>query len=239
MNNNKVSLDEALKIFGIGYAPTKSMLKKKYRELTYKYHPDSNTNSKKDDMLTKADMMVRVNLAYEVLEGYAKEDNGADTGLDFGDILLPEKVRDNLKVYKTCSSCEGRGKVKVEIPDIGICPFCHGEITQTYNNYARYLNLKFYYTVVFKTCDDCGGTGQFELKWGARKGEKVKCKNCNGHGWNEQRCTHCGGTGYVRQVAHSYWKICDRCQGQCEVPLDLWNPVLVPGALNLNKQKRR
>lgn len=190
-------------ILGINKDASEKDIKKAYRKLAAKYHPDKQVNKSDSEKKEAENKFKEIAKAYEVLSDPAKKSNydtyGSEDGpqgnwnpfSDFGfdDLFGTRKQRQeyiqpgqNLQIT-----------VRLSIKDI----YCGIVKDLKYRRKRR--------------CRKCNGEG----------GSGVKtCQYCNGtgvitdrqqNGWqtfiSQQPCRHCGGTG--KMVEH----ICDNCNG--------------------------
>lgn len=189
-------------ILGVEKECSKSELKKSYRKLAKKYHPDLNPDDEQS-----AEKFKEINTAYEILSDDTKRNQydrygnaafenggmGSSAGFDFGDIFG-------------------------DIFDI----FGSGFSKKTYNENGprRGNDIETYITIDFNdaifgiekeitysrqtTCQKCEGSG-------AKKGtKKSKCNKCNGTGQVQYHQQSPFGT-FVRTA------VCDECNGDGEI----------------------
>lgn len=198
-------------ILGVPRTATKDEIKKAYRELAKKYHPDLNPNNKKE----AEEKFKEISEAYEVLmddDKRQKYDQYGEEGIKFGsqgfdwnnfthfeDIsdLFNQFFRGFGGFYEEDS---GAGK------DIGIA------VNITLKDAYTGVEKDISYTRT-KSCDACNGTG-------AKDGKTKTCPLCKGTGKirkqtvqgfmqyvTVQQCHVCGGKGYIIEEK------CKKCNG--------------------------
>jgi molecular chaperone DnaJ len=201
-------------LLGVDRGVSEDEIKKAYRKLALKYHPDRNPGDKQSEANFK-----EVSEAYQVLSdsqkraqydqfGHAAFGNGGPFGggFDFtagfedvfGDIFgeffggtsrrrgraRGEDLRYNLTLSFE-EAVSGTEK-KVKIPRQGPCENCHG-------NGAKPGTTP-------QTCPTCRGRGQVSFQQGFFSVSRT-CNQCQGHGTIiKDPCTPCGGTGRVRKL---------------------------------------
>jgi len=191
-------------ILGVSKSATKVEIKKAYRRLAMKYHPDKNPGDKEAE-----EMFKKINEAYQVLsddekraiyDKYGKEGlegRGYSTDFDFGDI------------FDMFNDIFGGGfgtskKTQIQMPyDIDRAI----EVTLEFEE-AVYGISKEITTTYFKLCPKCQGSGAEE---------KETCPTCHGRGSVvmgngfmriSQTCPQCNGKGFIAK------KICKECKGK-------------------------
>jgi molecular chaperone DnaJ len=176
-----MNLKEAYSILDLPQAASPDEAKKKYRELTKKFHPDVNKEDGAEDKFKK------INEAYQVVSsgkgtdrevfapsqrswnpfGQQREVENIQltTTISFKDSVFGSKTE--LKYTRTikCQTCQGQG----QIPQNNGCDKCggHGLITKRQGN-----------MVMTQTCDKC---------WGKTKAEN--CNNCQAKGTLQSEST--------------------------------------------------
>ncbi len=213
-------------ILGVGDSASEDEIKKAYRKLAKRYHPDANPND-----ASAADRFKEVSEAYSVLSDSAKRKKydtmrkfGAFTGggfggrgsqssgsafedLDFGNLGGLGGLGGIGDIF---SSIFGRGRKEATVEPI--------EKTVEVPFRTAVLGGKVPVTVsVSEACPTCGGSG-------AAKGAKVAtCGECKGRGTVSfgqggfavnRPCPACRGRGSVPS------KFCDACSGGGEVDLE-------------------
>ncbi|MGB7947336.1 MAG: molecular chaperone DnaJ [Candidatus Binatia bacterium] len=201
-------------LLGVDRGASDDEIKKAYRKLALKYHPDRNPGDKQSEASFK-----EISEAYQVLSdsqkraqydqfGHAAFGNGGPFagGFDFtagfedvfGDIFgeffggtgrrrgraRGEDLRYNLTLSFE-EAVFGTEK-KVKIPRQGPCETCHG-------NGAKAGTAP-------QTCPTCRGRGQVSFQQGFFSVART-CNQCHGQGTIiKDPCTTCGGTGRIRKL---------------------------------------
>jgi len=205
-------------VLGIEKGATDAEIKKAYRVLAKKYHPDMNPGDKEAEAKFK-----EVNEAYAVLsdsEKRAKYDQfghsafdpsmggggggfgGGFGGFDFGDIFSSffggggegrrsRAVDGNdifARVTLSFEESVSGGKKDIKFRHIEECPECNG------SGAAKGTSPE--------TCSQCRGTGQVTVQQRTMFGmmqSTAACPGCNGKGKIiKTPCKNCSGKGYVR-----------------------------------------
>ncbi|OAG78800.1 molecular chaperone DnaJ [Bacillus licheniformis] len=205
-------------VLGVGKSASKDEIKKAYRKLSKKYHPDINKEA------GAAEKFKEVKEAYETLSDDQKRAHydqfghtdpnqgfggGGFGGGDFGgfgfddifssifgggarrrDPNAPRQGAD-LQYTMTLSFEEAAfGKeTTIEIPREETCETCSG-------SGAKPVTKP-------ETCSHCGGSGQLNMEQSTPFGKVVNrrvCHYCNGTGKQiKHKCSTCGGTGKVKK----------------------------------------
>ena len=211
------------KILGVDKSASQDEIKKAYRKLAIKYHPDKNPGDKAAEEKFK-----EASEAYEVLGDEKKRadyDNPASNfdfktsgGPDFGGMNFDDILKhfggfggfggfDDLG-FKTSSPRKVKGaslRIKVKLT-----------LEEMLNGVEKKFNIKRY-----EKCEHCGGTGM------TAESRKKTCKKCGGTGTvfssstdgfmtmsMRQGCPTCGGKGYVIENP------CPHCGGSGVVQKD-------------------
>lgn len=219
-------------VLGVTRSATEVEIKKAYRRLAMKYHPDRNANDKAAEQAFK-----ECNEAYEVLcdaQKRAAYDQFGHAGVDpnmaggggfhaggfadifgdvFGDILGggrrggPQVYRGADMRYTLELSLEDavRGtEVRIRVPTIVACDTCHGSGAKPGTSPT--------------TCHTCRGMGQVRMQQGFFS--------------IQQTCPHCRGTGKIVTAA------CPKCSGQGRLRDTHTLDVKVPAGVDEGDQIR-
>jgi molecular chaperone DnaJ len=203
-------------VLGVNKDATEEEIKKSYRKLAMKYHPDRNPdNAKAEEQFKEAKE------AYEILSdgqkraaydqyGHAGVDPsmGAGAGFGgggfndafgdiFGDIFGGGRGQQRSNVYRGADlrynmeiSLEQAAKgteTKIRIPVMSTCDSCKGSGAKPGKSAS--------------TCGTCGGHGQVRMQQGFFSVQQT-CPKCHGTGKTiakEDECTSCHGDGRVKQ----------------------------------------
>ncbi|XP_019622463.1 PREDICTED: dnaJ homolog subfamily A member 1-like [Branchiostoma belcheri] len=182
-------------ILGVKPSATPAELKKAYRKLAMKYHPDKNPDA--------GDKFKEISLAYEVLSDEKKRkiyDEGGEQaikegGTGGGNFHSPMDLFDMFfgggpRFASRASTRERRGKNVVHQLSVSL--------EELYNGATRKLALQK--NVICEKCEGRGG----------KKGAVESCPNCRGTGM-QVRIQQLG-PGMVQQIQ----SMCNECQGQGE-----------------------
>ena len=204
MANGKAKDRDYYEVLGVSKNATNDALKKAYRKLAIKYHPDKNAGNKKAEQKFK-----EAATAYEVLSDPKKREmydlrgsaglndmgfhgfkSSADIFSSFGDIFGdifgkqfhregtgPEKgsdLRHDIKISFTDAALGGEKQLRFTKRDV--CDTCKG--TGAKNGASA-------------VCLQCSGTGRIN-----RQQRLFTCPNCNGSGKRiDNPCNTCNGEG--------------------------------------------
>jgi len=200
-------------VLGVQKNATEDELKKAYRRLAMKYHPDRNPDNKEAE-----DKFKEAKEAYEMLSdpqkrtaydqfGHAGVDpsmgggagfNDFGGGVDFGDIFETmfgggrrgggRSNRGTDLRYDLSLSLEeavAGTEVKIRIPTQVLCSHCHGSGAKPGTSP--------------KTCPQCGGSGQVRMTQSFFSVQQT-CPTCRGTGKIiPEPCPHCNGNGRVQE----------------------------------------
>ena len=197
-------------ILGVAKDATEAELKKAFRAMALKYHPDRNTGSKESEEKFK-----EVNEAYSVLSDPEKRAHydrygsaegagfGAFSGAGFGDIFedifgdffgfsgqrrpRPSKGNDlRYDLEVTLEESASGVEKQIEVPRWETCASCHGSGSKPGKGPV--------------TCSNCKGTGQVRFQQGFFSVSRT-CGACRGTGRIiSDPCTACKGDGRLRKV---------------------------------------
>lgn len=239
-------------VLGVNKNVTDEELKKAYRKLAKKYHPDANPDNKKE----AEEKFKEVNEAYETLSDpqkrrmydqfgpdgpqgfgggaggpfgnggyYSYSSSGFDGFSDFGDL------------GDIFSSFFGGGRASARQQDRGPKKGADLNLNLEITFEEAFLGVEKEIVITRpETCDICHGTG-------AKPGTSVtKCSICNGTGTVRQvqntilgqmqttrTCTNCHGTGEVIK------EVCDNCKGKGTVRKQARIKVKIPAGIDDNQ----
>ncbi|MBL3538745.1 molecular chaperone DnaJ [Aminivibrio sp.] len=220
--------DDLYRVLGVSRDASAAEIKKAYRQLVRKYHPDANPGNKEAEEHFK-----KINQAYEILSDTQKRaqydqfgtmDNmpggspfdgfGGGVGDIFGDIF------DNF-----FGGAGGRRRANPNAPRRGADLEMETEVTllEAAAGVTREFQIPRWEPcgecggsgakpgTSPETCPSCGGRGQVETKQHTPFGQFVTvntCPRCNGAGRVvKEKCPSCGGTGRTRKTRRVEVKI--------------------------------
>lgn len=211
---NNINEKDLYKILGVDHNASQEEIKRAYRNLARKYHPDVNPNKDAQEKFKE------INLAFEILGNEQKRrqyDSGGIGGFGdlisdifgggFGDIFgdffgrsrghqryerpVPqrgESLQYNLEI--TLEEAFTGIKKRLEIPRKERCPDCKGSGSKEGSKPIK--------------CSDCNGTGQRRIVRNIAFGQMVNivtCSNCQGTGEKiKDPCKKCKGTGLTEKT---------------------------------------
>lgn len=218
-------------ILGIKKDATEDEIKKSYRKLALKYHPDKWADKPQQEQKKAEDKFKEITEAYEVLSDTEKRKQydmfGTTDGNSFSGHWSSTSAEDIMREFMNNSGFGhfggfgNRGTVRHRGADKKI------KITVTLEDvfFGRSKEVKY---EVERSCDECGGQG-------SESGMTSKCPCCNGTGMITQTqqwmggfaqqtspCPHCHGTGHYVQDP------CRHCHGTGVVSEKITKSFVVP-----------
>ena len=146
-------------VLGVPITATMDEIKKAYKKLAKKYHPDLNPNGKDAEKKMK-----EINAAYEALKNRNTEVPTPPNPPPTKPNPLEDLILKKNSSFKKCEECNGTGIAKNSSPET--CPDCEGKGKKWIKKY-----LPFGVFTESQTCDRCKGTGRINF-----------CKRCKGTG---------------------------------------------------------
>ena len=230
---------EYYEILQVSKEATKTEIKKAYRKLAMKYHPDRNPDDKEAE-----EMFKKINEAYEVLSNDEKRaiyDRYGKAGLD-GNMGSSGGFSGFEDIFEEFFGFGGRSKKPQRQTPYNLDILYELEIDFKEAVFGVKKEIEFDY---FSICTKCNGTG-------AKKSHT--CPTCQGQGQVfirqgfmsiGQTCPNCGGSGQIIDEE------CDECKGagykvnkdkvEIDLPAGIDNGMRmrVPNKGNENFDKRR
>ncbi|XP_054707589.1 dnaJ homolog subfamily A member 1-like [Uloborus diversus] len=177
-------------ILGVKPSCTLDELKKSYRKLALKYHPDKNPS--------EGDRFKQISQAYEVLSNPEKRkiyDQGGEQAIKEGGVGGPNGMSSPMDIFDMFF---GGGSRRRDNKSANVVHQLAVSLEELYKGAVRKLAVQK--NVI---CDKCEGRG-------GKKGALEKCSKCNGSGMQ----THVQqlGPGMVQRIQ----SVCSSCSGQGE-----------------------
>ena len=216
-------------ILGVSRTAEEAEIKKAYRQLAMKYHPDRNPGDKSAEEKFKT-----INEAYAVLSDPEKRTQYdrfgrvdlPPGGVDFGDVgVLFEDLFEGF--FGGGGRTTGRGRAR-RGDDLRY------DLELTLEEAARGVETRLQIPRL-EACDHCRGSG---VEPGSRR---VACATCKGRGQLRYQqgfltvartCPHCGGEGQVNQHP------CKECRGEGRVARERTLKVRIPPGVEDGSQLR-
>ena len=229
-------------VLGVSKTATEDEIKKAYRTMAKKYHPDLNKSPDAPEKFKE------VQEAYEVLSDSSKRStydqygfdglNSQGFNFDFGGFgnAADFGFEDILGSFFGGGFSSGRSTRSNNGPRKGQDKFMSMRISfmVSINGLTKTLSLN-----VDEQCPDCLGSGAYS------KSDIKTCSNCNGTGVVIQRkqtifgmsqvqseCPHCHGTGKTIE------KACPKCKGKGYITKKIEVDVTIPAGIQSGQQLR-
>lgn len=202
------------KILGIKKEATDKDIKKAYRKLSLKYHPDKQAGKSENEKKKAEEKMVEINEAYEVLSDKNKKaqydrfgsvDNNrsdfSDVDVDMDEIFRMMGQNPFFKMHggnfhqENMKETGQSMKMKIPITLENIYNGCKKKVK--FNRYVRCAVCHGAGGIGIKTCEHCHGTGTFVQV----------VQNQFGYSQTISQCPYCKGTGKIVD------KVCSSCNG--------------------------
>ena len=148
-------------VLGVSKDASDAEIKKAFKKLALKYHPDRNP----DDPKAAEEKFKEINEAYSVLSNSQKRAQ-YDVDIALKQAAFGTEMEIEVPKEETCDHCHGEGAEPGSKVDT--CPDCHGTGQQ-----RVVQNTPFGQMVNVRTCSRCGGSGKIIHD---------KCKKCHGSG---------------------------------------------------------
>lgn len=195
------------------------ILKKKYRPLAIKYHPDKNQSKSEEEKKLAEEKFKEISEAYSVLSDAKKREEYDNPMSNFQfNGFGGASFEDIFNTFNPFGS-----------------HFDFGEMGGSRNKPNKGQSLRI---VVDLTLEDMYNGVKKTIKYD-RNG---KCKHCNGSGKTsqsrEETCTHCGGVGQVFMQNGGWQQIstCQHCKGKGKI---ITNPCPHCNGIGLNRESNQ
>ncbi|MGX7589353.1 DnaJ domain-containing protein [Candidatus Vidania fulgoroideorum] len=187
-------LEKYYKILGVNENSSPEAIKKAYRRLAMKYHPDRNRNNKRAEEKFK-----EINEAYKIITN-PEEANSQNNFNDFNEFNGFDNIFEDLfgesesqdQIYETNKNNYKKIKINLEDASRGsslTIKIFRNKICENCNGHGSIIGKNF------NMCNSCKGTG-FHSKHNSFFNIKQICPNCKGMGKiNLTKCYNCTGEG--------------------------------------------
>lgn len=207
-------------ILGVGHNASKDEIKKAYKKLAVRYHPDKQGGKSDAEKKAAEDKFKEIGAAYAILSddnkrarydrfGTVDEDMMSGTGFDIGDLF--KSMMGGFGGFESFFGNRGNRNPGYEQEAQSIQVNIPLSIEDIFNGYDHEIE----YTIS-KRCQDCGGTGGTGIETcpychGTGRFMKVDkspfgiiqqempCPHCNATGKTiKNKCSKCNGTGTIQ-----------------------------------------
>ena len=195
-------------ILGLARTASEDDIKKAYKKIMLKYHPDRMGNKSDKEKKEAEEIVKSANEAYETLSDPQKKQEYDNPG--FGDGFNPfanffghdrsNGPSWNTEDYRDLRGTNCEGKLNVDISDF----YFRGIKSVAYLKDFRCNVCDGEGGTGVKVCSHCNGTGMVtESKWQGNMffQSSHPCPYCNGKGKTvEHKCAACSGTGFIGKL---------------------------------------
>lgn len=200
--NRQQEQKDLYEILGVDRNATDSDIKKSYRTLMLKWHPDKNGNS--EESIAKCQELTS---AYEILSNPEKKQQYDEYGT-VGDQEMPSNMDINEILRNMMGGGSDEQHNNTQLFNVSLT------IDEIYNGCTKNVKIS-----VNKKCDKCDG-------FGTKDKTSTSCKSCDGKGVKigmrqlgagmvqqfQQQCSKCHGTG--KNQKNNSNNICETCHGE-------------------------
>ena len=193
MNNKR----DYYKVLGVNKNASQEDIKKSFKKLAVKYHPDKQVNKTEDEKIKSEESFKEINEAYEILSNKEKREIynqfGHDMGRSQNNGFSQDDINEFMKAHANMFDPFGKNQRQQGPPQIKVT--INLSLTELFTG----VNKTFKYKVN-RLCSHCKGEKFVE----SEGGKKDICTSCNGTGVIQringnmmfsQTCPVCGGIG--------------------------------------------